>query len=87
LAISSGQCKQHLAEGLSKLALSPFYFNDKHSKSYGKFIISYNRVPLYIGEAMDYNKRINQHLKGSSFYKNYLRCHVDFLSALKASVT
>ncbi|MEN6463058.1 MAG: GIY-YIG nuclease family protein [Syntrophomonas sp.] len=63
-----------LAEGLSKLSNSLYYdFDNKFPKNYGNYVISHNGTPLYIGEASDLDKRRKEHLKGSTFYKNYLK--------------
>lgn len=61
-----------LAEGLSKLACSPYYnFGGKYPKDFGNYIISHGKVPLYIGEATNINKRLKEHYRGNTFYKNY----------------
>lgn len=61
-----------LAEGLSHLLEGRYYeFGGKYTKGQGNYVISYSGIPLYIGEAKDLNKRLTQHYRGSTFYKNY----------------
>ncbi len=61
-----------LAEGLSYLLDGrSFEFGGRYTIEPGAYVISYSGIPLYIGEAKDLNKRLKQHYKGNTFYKNY----------------
>ena len=63
-----------LAEGLSLLLEGhSCEFGGRHPKEPGNYVISYSEIPLYIGEATDLEKRLKQHYKGSTFYRNYCK--------------
>ncbi|MEQ8235191.1 MAG: GIY-YIG nuclease family protein [Syntrophomonadaceae bacterium] len=61
-----------LFEGLNRLKNEPYYeFGGKYPRERGNYIVSYNEMPLYIGEADNIDKRLREHYKGSTFLKNY----------------
>lgn len=61
-----------LYEGLHKLISKPHCdFTGKYAEDQGNYIISYQENPLYIGEADNLDKRLREHYRGSTFFKNY----------------
>lgn len=61
-----------LYEGLKKLISMPHCdFTGKYTEDQGNYIISYQEKPLYIGEADNLDKRLRDHYRGSTFFRNY----------------
>lgn len=70
------QSDEILSDGLFMLKSRPLgNFSDVTSKGFGNYLISLDRVPLYIGEAKDLAKRIKQQSRPSTstFYKSHLK--------------
>lgn len=61
-----------LYEGLNILKAMPHCdFTGKYAEDQGNYIISYEEKSLYIGEADNLDKRLRDHYRGSTFFKNY----------------
>jgi predicted GIY-YIG superfamily endonuclease len=63
-----------LSCGLNKLKTEPFCdVTNINERGFGNYLISLNKVPYYIGEGKELNKRLQQQFKPatSTFYKNF----------------
>jgi len=68
------QSDEILSCGLNKLKSRPFSdLSTVNENGFGNYLISLNKIPYYVGEAKELNKRLKQQFKPttSTFYKNY----------------
>jgi predicted GIY-YIG superfamily endonuclease len=68
------QSDEILSCGLNKLKTSPISdLSTVSEKGFGNYLISLNKVPFYIGEGKEVNKRLKQQFnpKTSTFYKTF----------------
>lgn len=68
------QSDEILSDGLYKLKTRPYCdFSTLTDKGFGNYLISLDKVPYYIGEAKELNKRLKQQFNPatSTFYKNF----------------
>lgn len=70
------QSDEILSCGLNKLKTQPFCdISNVIEKGFGNYLISLEKVPLYIGEGKELDKRLKQQFKPSTstFYKNFVK--------------
>ena len=68
------QSDEILSCGLNKLKTQPFCDTSTvNEKGFGNYLISLDKIPFYVGEGKELNKRLKQQFKSntSTFYKNF----------------
>lgn len=83
------QSDEILSCGLNKLKTEPFCdISNVIERGFGNYLISLDKVPYYIGEGKELNKRLKQQFKPatSTFYKNFEKLNSENKLAKETSI-